>query len=154
MSDGGMADRWRPWPVAAIAGAAALLIAGVLMGLVSEASYRSQRLHETAVQADILAASLAAPLAFDDRQAAQEYIDALRANSDLQAAGVYNETGKLTARFGRGGAQPPAAAPPLELSYDHGRAEVVVPVVQGGARLGLVYLRTNVDPMYAALVRR
>ena len=153
MSDGGMTARWRPWPVAAIAGAAALLIAGVLMGLVSEASYRTQRLHETAVQADILAASLAAPLAFDDRQAAQEYVDALSANADLQAAGVYNETGVLTAKFGRGGAQPPARAPPLKVSYDHRRAEVVVPVVQGGARLGLVYLRTNVDPMYATLVR-
>ena len=139
--------------MAAIAGAAALLIAGVLMGLVSETGYRTQRLHETAVQADILAASLAAPLAFDDRQAAQEYVDALSANADLQAAGVYNETGKLTARFGRGGAQPPAKAPPLKLSYDHRRAEVVVPVMQGGARLGLVYLRTNVDPMYATLVR-
>ena len=60
MSDGGMAARWRPWPVAAIAGAAALLIAGLLMGLVSETSYRSQRLHEATVQANILAASLAA----------------------------------------------------------------------------------------------
>ncbi len=153
MSDGGMAARWRPWPVAAIAGAAALLIAGVLMGLVSEASYRSQRLHETAVQADILAASLAAPLAFDDRQAAQEYVDALNANADLQAAGVYNETGALTAQFGRGRARPPARAPPLKQSYRQGRAEVVVPVTQGGSRLGSVYLRTNVDPMYAALVR-
>ena len=153
MSDGGMAARWRPWPVAAIAGAAALLIAGVLMGLVSETSYRSQRLHEATVQANILAASLAAPLAFDDRQAAQEYVNALSANADLQAAGVYDETGKLTARFGRRGARPPATAPPLELSYDHRRAEVVVPVVQGGARLGVVYLRSNADPIYAALVR-
>ena len=153
MSDDGMAARWRPWPVAAIAGAAALLIAGVLMGIVSEASYRSQRLHETTVQADILASSLAAPLAFDDRQAAQEYVDALSANADLQAAGVYNETGRLIARFGRAGARPPATAPPLKASYEQRRAEVVVPVTQGGSRLGSVYLRTNADPMYATLVR-
>jgi signal transduction histidine kinase/ActR/RegA family two-component response regulator len=153
MSDGGTEARWRPWPVAAIAGAAALLIAGVLMGLVSEASYRSQRLHETAVQADILAASLAAPLAFDDRQAAQEYVDALSANADIQAAGVYNETGVLTAKFGRGAAQPPAHAPPLHVSYENRHAEVVAPVVQGGSRLGSVYLRTEADPVSAALVR-
>ena len=153
MSDGGMAARWRPWPVAAIAGAAALLIAGVLMGLVSESSYRSQRLHETAVQADILAASLAAPLAFDDRQAAQEYVDALSANADLQAAGVYNETGALIAKFGRGSALPPAHAPTLHLSYENRRAEVVAPVAQGGSRLGSIYLRTEADPVYATLVR-
>ena len=60
MTDGGTAERWRPWPLAAIAGAVALLIAGVVMGLVSESGYRSQRLHSTTVQADILAASLAA----------------------------------------------------------------------------------------------
>jgi signal transduction histidine kinase/ActR/RegA family two-component response regulator len=153
MSDGGMAARWRPWPLAAIAGAVALLIAGVLMGLVSEASYRSQRLHETAVLANVLAASLAAPLAFDDRQAAQEYVDALSANSDIQAAGVYNETGALTAKYGRSGAQPPARAPQQRLTYDHRQAEVAVPVEQGGSRLGLVYLRTAEDPVYAALVR-
>ena len=59
MNGGRLADRWRPWPLAAVAGAAALLIAGVVMGLISEAGYRSQRLHETTVQAEILAASLA-----------------------------------------------------------------------------------------------
>ena len=152
--DGGMAARWRPWPAAAIAGAAALLIAGVLMGLVSESSYRSQRLHETAVQADILAASLAAPLAFDDRQGAQEYVDALGANQDIQAAGVYTETGALIAKFGRDRARPPERAPPLHgPAYGHRRVEVAEPVMQGGARLGSVYLRTAQDPIYASLVR-
>ena len=153
MSDGGMAERWRPWPLAAIAGAVALLIAGVVMGLVSEAGYRSQRLHSTTVQADILAASLAAPLAFDDRKAAQEYVDGLSANTDVQVAGVYNETGELAARFGRDGAQPPARAPPRRTAYRNGRAEVAVPVVQGGSQLGWVYLRTGKDPFYAMLVR-
>ncbi|HEY5412219.1 MAG TPA: ATP-binding protein [Caulobacteraceae bacterium] len=152
--DGGMAARWRPWPTVAIAGAAALLIAGVLMGLVSETSYRNQRLHETAVQADILAASLAAPLAFDDRRGAQEYVDALGANRDIQAAGVYAETGALVAKFERGRDRPPERAPPLHRpAYDHRRVEVVEPVVQGGARLGSVYLRTAQEPMYASLAR-
>ena len=153
MSDGGMAATWRPWPLAAIAGAVALLIAGVAMGLVSESGYRSQRLHSTAVQADILAASLAAPLAFDDRKAAQEYVDALSANTDIQTAGVYNEMGELTARFGRAGAQPPARAPPLRSAYENRHAEVAVPVSQGGSQLGSVYLRTAGDPISATLVR-
>ena len=153
MTDGGMAERWRPWPLAAIAGAVALLMAGVVMGLVSENGYRSQRLHSTTVQADILAASLAAPLAFDDRKAAQEYVDGLSANTDIQTAGVYNEMGELAARFGRAGAQPPPRAPPLRTAYRNRRAEVAVPVVQGGSQLGSVYLRTAEDPVYAMLVR-
>ena len=153
MSDGGSAAKWRPWPLGAIAGAVALLIAGLVMGLVSEAGYKTQRLHSTAVQADILAASLAAPLAFDDRKAAQEYVDGLSANTDIQVVGVYNELGDLAASFGRAGAQPPARAPPLRTAYANRRAEVVVPVAQGGSRLGSVYLRTAEDPMSAALVR-
>jgi signal transduction histidine kinase/ActR/RegA family two-component response regulator len=153
MSDGGLAARWRPWPVAAIAAAAALLIAGVVMGLVSEANYHSQRLHETAVQANILAASLAAPLAFDDRQAAQEYVEALSANSDIQTAGVYNDTGQLIAMYGRGGAQPPPTAPPIGSIYAHRQVQVAIPVEQGGSRLGSVYLLTAPDPVYGSLVR-
>ena len=86
MGGGRFVDRWRPWPLAAVMGAGALLVAGAVMGLVSESSYRTQRIHEIAVQADILAASLAAPLAFDDRQAAQEYVGALTANPDIQSA--------------------------------------------------------------------
>ena len=153
MSDGGVAARWRLWPLAAVAGAVALLITGVVMGLVSESGYRSQRLHSTAVQADILAASLAAPLAFDDRKAAQEYVDALSANTDIQAAGVYNEMGDLIARFGRAGAQPPPRAPSLRSAYEQRHAEVAVPVAQGGSQLGSVYLRTTGDPISAGLVR-
>ena len=154
MGGGRLADRWRPWPLAAIVGAAALLIAGVLMGLVNESGYRAQRLHETAVQADILAASLAAPLAFDDRQAAQEYVGALAANPDIQSAGVYNETGALAARFARENVQPPAHAPPLgRPSYQAGQVQVTAAVTQGGSPLGSVYLRTEREPIYTALTR-
>ena len=150
----GMAARWRFWPLAAIAGATALLIAGLIMGLVSESGFRSQRLHETAVQAEILAASLAAPLAFDDRQAAQEYVDGLAANPDIEAAGVYNETGVLTAKFARSRAGPPSRAPALQRpAYQRRRVEVTAAVTQGGARLGSIYLRTAEEPIYAALAR-
>jgi signal transduction histidine kinase/ActR/RegA family two-component response regulator len=150
-----LTSRWRPWPIAAVAGAIALLLAGLFMGLASEASYRAQRVRETAVQADILAASLAAPLAFDDRQTAQEYVDALGANPDLQAVGVYNETGALVAHYVRSGAPPPARAPPPRLpSYRLGHVELSSAVTQGGGMLGEVYLRTGREPMYAAFARQ
>ena len=154
MTSGKVAERWRLWPLAAVVGAAALLMAGVVMGLFSESDYRNQRLHETAVQADILAASLAAPLAFDDRQAAQEFVNALAANQDLESAGIYNETGALAAKYARGGAEPPARAPKVRKpSYQGGRVVVIEPVTQGGAELGWVYLRTMREPLYSALTR-
>src|SRR6185369_4968574 len=102
-----LAERWGPWPAIAFTGALALLIAGVLMGLVNEATYRFQRTRELAVQADILGRSVSAALAFQDRQAAQEYVDALGANPEIETAGVYDEKGELIARYGRAGHDPP-----------------------------------------------
>src|SRR6185437_14916313 len=82
------------------------------------------------------------------------YIDALAANPDIQSAGVYNETGALAAGFSRGDAKPPARAPAVgKPSYRGGQVEVTSAVTQGGSPLGVVYLRTAHEPMYAALSR-
>ena len=46
---------------------AALLVLGLVLGARTEISYRHQAQRQAAVQADILAASVSAALAFDDR---------------------------------------------------------------------------------------
>lgn len=145
--------RWRPWP---IAGAVTLLAVGVVMGLGSEANYRSQRIRETSVQADILAAGLSAPNAFADRRIAQSYVNALRADPDLESAGVYDATGALVAGFSRqDGALPPRAPPQQRPSYRNGLVQLSSPVIRDGRgrALGEIYLRTIRQPPYAAISR-
>ena len=61
-----LTERWRNFPVALTAGfVALLLIAGFAVIVQSEAVYHGQKVQETRVQADILAASVVAALDFD-----------------------------------------------------------------------------------------
>ncbi|WP_334165264.1 CHASE sensor domain-containing protein, partial [Phenylobacterium sp.] len=82
-------------------GAVALLAVGVLLGARAEAVHRGEAARAAAVQADILAASVTAALAFDDRPAMREYVDALRADRRVAAAGVYNADGRPLVVYAR-----------------------------------------------------
>ncbi len=92
----------------ALAAAVLLLIAGTVIGLYQEQSYRDQKLREIAVQGEIVASSVMAPLIFDDSRAAQEYLDALKANPEIEAAVVYRNSGARFAGFVRDGLRAPA----------------------------------------------
>ena len=147
-------DSWRVLPLIAVGGAIVLLLTGVGMGLYNEQLYRTQRAREVAVQAEIVAASVAAALAFDDDRAAQEYVNALRANPQIDAAGVYDERGRLAASFDRAGPFP-ATQPrtPTGPVFEHGRVTVAVNVSQGSTHLGAVFLRTRPEALGALLAR-
>ena len=72
----------------AAAGAALLLVLGIILAILNERSYRERVLTQSEVQADILAASVSAALAFDDAPTMREYVDALAANPQIAAAGA------------------------------------------------------------------
>jgi signal transduction histidine kinase len=132
-------------PAIGLALAIALLAAGLAIGLYNERVTRAEKMAELQVQADILAATLAGPLAFDDESATREYIDALRARPDITAIGAYGPDGKLVAGFARGPGildrtsrlQPPAVV--------DGQIMVTAPVVQTGTRLGSVRLASRLE---------
>ena len=105
---------WRSWriiPLVALGSALTLLLAGVIAGLYGERLYHAQKAREVGVQADILATTVSAAVLFNDPQAAQEYVNALRANPEIEAAGVYDETGALVAGYQRSGAALPRGRP-------------------------------------------
>jgi uncharacterized membrane protein affecting hemolysin expression len=107
--------------LAALSSAVLLVLAGVFVTLYEEQLYRGQQAQETRVQAQILAASVTAALAFNDRRTAQEYVDALQANAQVEAAAVYDTAGMRIAGFVRGGAE----APPLRLSAAAGQCRAL-----------------------------
>jgi PAS domain S-box-containing protein len=129
-------------PIVAVGMAVALLIVGLSMAVYNENQSKSEKIRDVTVQANILAGSVTAALAFDDAKLAQEYVDALGVNRGVKAAGVYGLDGKLVAGFARPGARPPAinTVHPPRLEGD----DLVVsrPVVQERTSLGSVYLRT------------
>ncbi len=144
---------WRPGPSLVIALAVGLVLAGLSMAVYNEHVAGGQKLRAVTVQADILSGSVTAALAFDDIAAAREYVAALSANRDVEAVGVYDLKGGLVAGYSRAGSQLPATnrVGPPALVGD--RLVVTRPVVQGGTRLGSVYLRTISEPFARRVAR-
>ncbi|HEU0099923.1 MAG TPA: ATP-binding protein [Allosphingosinicella sp.] len=146
-----LADRWPNVPIAAGIMALLLLAIGLAVVFQNESAYREQKLRETTIQADILAASVTAALDFGDAATAQEAVDALRVNPQIDAAGVYDRDGARFAGYERrAGALPEAAGTP------RGGADTVaamVPVLRGGERIGSVYLGAMREPVSRRLTR-
>jgi signal transduction histidine kinase len=138
--------------LAALIAAGFLLAAGILMARYEDRLYSDQQLKNANEQAHILAASVAAAVAFDDAQAAQEYVDALTVNPELQVAAVYDALGRRIAQFTRPGASLPAR-PGSAIGYADGHIDVAVPVIQNGAALGTVYLSLIAEPMQRRIIR-
>lgn len=145
---------WRIPEIAALSAAFVLLLAGMAAILYSESYFEQQKLKEVKVQVEILADSLSAALAFDDDQTAQEYVNALRANPDVEAVAVYDETGAMIASYVSG---PDAVLPDVILEagprLDRNHAVAAAPVRQGESVYGMVYLRVVTIPLTSRLLR-
>jgi signal transduction histidine kinase len=125
-----------------------LLITGVFIVYSGERSYRAQKADEIGVDARILASTVVAALTFDDRQAAQTYVDALEVDREIEAAAVYSATGDPFAVYRRAAAtQVPASAPEIGSSVGGDRVAVTTMVSQGGSTLGRVYVRAVLEPL-------
>jgi signal transduction histidine kinase/CheY-like chemotaxis protein len=136
------------------ASAAALLAIGALLAARAEIGHRGEAARQAEVQADILAASVSAALAFDDTVAMREYLNALMVNKEIAAAAVYDISGQAMATFNNpAAAPPPARAPAIGAHFVRRHAVVARPVAEHGSRLGAVYLETLPEPWTAVLAR-
>jgi signal transduction histidine kinase len=138
--------------VGALAAAAVLLAAGVLMAIYQEALYSAQQAKSVREQAQILAASVTAAVVFADQKTAQEYVDALRVNPELQAAAVYGGDGRMIAGFSRD-TRLPAIVKEASASTGTGYIDIAVPVIQKGAQVGIVLLRSLTEPEERRIAR-
>lgn len=143
---------WSPMVIGALAAAAVLLAAGVLMAVYQERLYSAQQAKSVREQAQILAASVTAAVVFGDRKAAQEYVDALRVNPELQAAAVYAGDGRMLAGFTRNSRLPGMVKAPSDTS-GAGFIDIAVPVSQQGTRYGIVLLRALTEPAERRIAR-
>lgn len=138
----------------ALAAALFLLVAGVGIGVASEAAYRAQKLREIGIQAAIVAESVVAPLMFDDDAGARDLANALAANPQVDAVAIYNPGGALLASFRRDAAAPlPSAISEALPRFSGAFAEVTAPARRDGETQGYVYLRFEREALWARLVR-
>jgi len=91
---------------------AGLSLACLSFDLFEKARFRAEMTTEITVLADTLGANTAATLAFDDRKSAQEMLAALRAESHIVAACLYDRHGKVFAEYRRDGTDRKFTMPP------------------------------------------
>jgi signal transduction histidine kinase len=126
-----------------------LLLAGAFATAYQYHAGRIEHRRQLVTQANILAASVTAAIAFDDRVAAQEYVNALKLDPRLDAAAVYNEAHRQVAGFHREGSEPIP-----DSGLGSGDLQLVaVSARQGSTTVGRVYLRAAELPLIVQLTR-
>jgi signal transduction histidine kinase/CheY-like chemotaxis protein len=136
------------------AGVVLLLLAGAFMVTHNERSYKETKTQQVDAQAAILASTVSAALVFNDQKAAQEYVDALEVDPEINKVAVYDANGSLFVGFSRNRDEPfPARVNIGEHQVDNDRLAVAIPVKQGAATVGAVYLQTIIEPLSRRLER-
>ena len=146
------AAQWRLPVLVALVAAAFLIFSGVAIALYEEDLYRAQQVKAFTEQASILAANETAAVIFDDRKAAQEYVDAMKVNPELQAVAIYDNAGRLMAQTSRVGALPQNMRDISQLSR-LGLLAISVPIVQQKVKIGTVYLWATEEPQQRKVAR-
>ena len=135
---------WRSAPIAIFGLALLILIAGVAVSFQFNAAYGRARVEQTQGFADVLAASAAAAVDFDDPVAAQQAANAYRVNKQIRLIGIYDRNGRFVAGYDRSGS--PVASTIAALPRDAGKIiRVQSPIVQAGQNIGTVYIDIDRD---------
>src|SRR2546428_3024860 len=138
-----------------------LLTSGVVVVLTCAAflayefvTFRQTTLKNLSTLGGIIAANSTASLAFRNEGDAREILSALRAEPHVVAAGLYDKDGKLFARYpGDLAAEAfPTSPAPDGYRFEHSHLAGFAPVAQAGnARLGTLYLRSDLTAVYGTL---
>ena len=112
-------------------------------------TYRQSTLRNLGTLGAAIAANSTAALAFDNADDAREVLSAFRAESHVVAAGLYTRSGKLFASYPAADAALPAALTTQDgYRFEQGHLIGVQPVVQGGRRMGSLYLKSDMGAIY------
>jgi len=146
------AAQWRIPVLLALIAAAFLIFSGVAIALYEESIYRAQQIKDFTEQASILAANETAAVIFDDRKSAQEYVDAMKVNPELQAVAVYSKTGQLMAQTSRIGPLP-YALDRVPAFSKQGLLAISVPITQEKEKIGTVYIWATEETQQRRIAR-
>jgi signal transduction histidine kinase/CheY-like chemotaxis protein len=118
-------------------------------------TYRKTATQQLTTLAQIVAQNSTAALAFDDRRSASETLAALRAEPNLVAACIYTKDGRPFAAFLRGESRRDLPRRPGKegAEFQDRHLALFQRVVFDGDRIGTVYLKRNLEDMYARLER-
>ncbi|HEV2596703.1 MAG TPA: ATP-binding protein [Sphingomicrobium sp.] len=133
---------WRSAPFAIFGIAVLILLGGIAVIVQNEWTYSRARVEQTQGLSDVLAASAAAAVDFNDLVAAQQAVDAFKVNNQLRLIGVYGRDGKAVAGYDRSGS-PVAATIGSMLPAPDNVIRVHSPITQAGQHIGTVYIEMD-----------
>jgi signal transduction histidine kinase/ActR/RegA family two-component response regulator len=134
-----------------------LLTCGAVMLITSAAfiayeyvTFRQLMVRNVKILGEAIAANSTAALAFDNPGDAREVLAAFKAQPHIVAARLYLSDGRLIASYPDGAARGAAARSRRADGYrfEHGLLTGVQPVVQGGRRMGTLYLESDLGEIY------
>ena len=132
----------------------ALLLAGASFLTYEVFQYRDEATREVTTMADVVGASATAAVSFADERAAKETLASLRGDPLVVGAGLYDKHNRLLASYQD--EKPPNVVIPLQVRlvgvfFEDGGLMVFRPIMFQGERIGAVYLRLDMNEMYARL---
>jgi PAS domain S-box-containing protein len=130
-----------------------LLLTAAAFTVYDLATYRQNLARGLSATAAIIADHTSAALAFRDEKDARATLASLRADPRIVAAALYDRYGNLFVRYPN---QTPVSGFPLVpgkggYRYEGGRVIVFEPVTEGRVRLGTLYLKSDLHPLYVRL---
>jgi methyl-accepting chemotaxis protein len=141
--------------ITVLVSALALALAGAILMVYDTKVYNDRITHTTTVQTEMLAASVAAPLSFNDAKAAEEYLKAFEVNPEISVAAIYDANGKIFVSYRHPGsaATVPVSVEPPGQGFINNELAVMRPVREGASVVGSVYLRVNTEPLVDRIIR-
>jgi PAS domain S-box-containing protein len=112
-------------------------------------TFRRGILHDLEVEAEIISANSASALLFQNRDAASRTLSALQAERHVVAGAIYNVDGRPFAAWSRAGGSfaVPGVAEEPGSRFEDGAVIVFRPVMFEGARLGTVFIRSDLSEL-------
>jgi signal transduction histidine kinase len=113
-------------------------------------AFRKSTVEKLKIISGIISSNSTAALAFQDRESAAETLMALRNEPHVAAAALYDENGKLFAKY-PANIKPeelPKNPKPINFRFSKWRYEGTRPVMQDEARLGALYIRTDISEFF------
>ena len=129
------------------------LVMGVGYTIHDFAIFRRETVRQLRTLGEVIASNSTAALAFNSREDGEQILAALAADPRIEAAALYTERGELFARYPAKldtKALPQRVMDEGQWSEDDGVASVLA-VTRSGKRLGTLYLRASLAPIYERL---
>ena len=138
---------------------AALLISCAAFVAYDVVSFRDAMVHNLSIQAQIAGSNSVSALLFDDREAAESTLSALKAAPNIVSAGIYTPEGRSFAMYWRDGSTQSLALPSIPAGqieshwFKDGQLVVVRKIVFQGNPSGTVLICSDLEEMSLRLKR-